>query len=237
MHRPWKQKMGLPRCASFHRGVRGWSHRRWVAKSGTIKTEANRDNPMIIPAMKIFPSLVAILACMGCAPAPMANPAVRISSSDDSDHPLSCELIGLQPTATHRHGAAFTIRIRNEGRKTVILPVLEEVRFTSSIRFIKDAPPGKRLSELLASGGWISGDFAITRNSMDISPPQFDRLRAGECREYDFRWKPSRGDQGSGALSIVLPHAFPEIPLQPMTIPKSNHPLYKNPPFPLTPVE
>jgi hypothetical protein len=89
---------------------------------------------------------------------------------------------------------------------------------TTSVGYIPDAPPGELVSKMMASGKMLSGDYAIPRNSVSICPPQFDHLNAGEFREYDFKWTPTKEDRGAGALRIDLPYPFPEIPLQPMTI-------------------
>ena len=132
--------------------------------------------------------------------------------------PLTTEVVGLPSTAIAKRDLAFKVIVRNDSRTTQILPTRFEVDFTTSIRFIPKAQPGMLLSKLRASGQMFSGDFAINRNSISISPPQFDHLKSGDSRVYDFTWTPAKDDRGVGALSIELPFSFPEIPLQPMTI-------------------
>jgi len=133
-------------------------------------------------------------------------------------NPLTTEVIGLPATASSKREVTFKVIVRNESRKTQILPTDYEVTFTTSIRFIPAALPGKLISEMRASGKMLSGDYAITRNSISICPPQFVYLKSGESRIYDLKWTPVKNDRGTGALSIELPYSFPEIPLQPMTI-------------------
>lgn len=144
---------------------------------------------------------IPVLACIGCA-----------------TRPLTSEVAGLPTTAIAGREVSFKVRVHNRSGKTQILPTRYEVLFTTSLDFIAGAPPGELVSKMMSSGKMLSGDYAITRNSISICPPQFDHLEPGGYREYDFRWKPSNEDRGTGAFRIDLPYAFPELPLQPMTI-------------------
>lgn len=173
---------------------------------------------MIFRVINLLILSVAIFSYVSCSYTPPKNEVVQVPPTSQSERNLSCELIGLPTTATHKRHVSFKIRIRNKSSETVVIPIREEVSFTSSVTFIRDAPPGKRVSELMASNQLLSGDYAITSNSIHFSPPQFDQLKPGEFREYDFKWTPKKEDQGTGALKIELPYSFPEIPLQPMTI-------------------
>ena len=150
---------------------------------------------------QIISILLSALACVSC-----------------STNPLTAEVVGLPSITTPKSEVAFKVVVRNESRETQILPTEYEVKFTTSTRFLPGESSGKLLSKLRASGDLVSGDYAITRNSISISPPQFDHLKSGELRVYDFTWTPTKDDRGVGALSIELPFSFPEIPLQPMTI-------------------
>ena len=143
--------------------------------------------------------------------------AVRSSASGF----LKCQIFDLPMTAKIEQTISFRIRVQNVSSKTQMLPIAEEVELCSSSRFIADGPPGEFVSKIQASGRVLSGDYAVTRNSMSTCPPQFDYLKAGEIRNYHFQWKPQREDKGTGALWITLPYQFPELPLQPMRIIKN----------------
>jgi len=159
----------------------------------------------MIKAFQMILRCIPVLACIGCA-----------------THPLTSEVAGLPTKAIAGREVSFKVRVHNRSGKTKILPTQYEVLFTTSFDFIAGAPPGELVSKMMSSGKMFSGDYAITRNFVSICPPQFDHLEPGGYREYDFRWKPSSDDRGTGAFRIALPYPFPELPLQPMTIIKKG---------------
>lgn len=169
-------------------------------------------------------SSILALVVAGCASssphnettkARVDNSLHRNSSASDT---LLCQVLDIPVSAQSGQTISFKVRVQNISRKTQILPIREEVELCTSSHFIADAPAGEFVSDILASGRLLSGDYAISRNSMSTCPPQFDHLKPDEIRVYQFRWKPQKTDHGTGALRITLPHGFPELRLQPMEI-------------------
>ncbi len=148
--------------------------------------------------MRLFQiySLAPLLFCIGCA-----------------EHQLRSEAVGLPLSIAKGQTISFKVRISNHSRKAKILPTRHEVLAMSSIDFISGAPAGQSFSKTT-----FSKDFGINRISIHTSPPQYDRLEAGDFRDYELRWSPKDEDHGTGALRIQLPYEFPELPLQAMTI-------------------
>ncbi len=180
---------------------------------------------MKIGFIAILPSILAFIV-NGCTSPPSLTEIGKTRVEDSIPRSavsgsLKCQILDLPMTAKTGQTISFRIRVQNLSSKTQLPPISEEVEICSSSRFIADAPPGEFVSKIRASGRVLSGDYAIARNSMSTCPPQFDYLKAGETRDYNFQWKPQKSDNGTGALWITLPYQFPELPLQPMRILKN----------------
>lgn len=135
-----------------------------------------------------------------------------------TSNPLRTEVRGLAASAVIGREISFKVRVYNLSYSEQLLPTRSEVMSTTAMVFIKGAIPGTSVPEMIKSGKLLSGDYATVRNSINICPPSFDRLKAGDFREYDLKWRPQNEDVGTGAFRIILPYSFPEPLLQPMTV-------------------
>lgn len=157
---------------------------------------------------------MAVLHHFGEMKATLANAALvavcTFLTASCSTDPLATEVTGIPSRLGPGEQLEVHVRVENRSRETQLLPLPSIVERTSAIRFIP-----RRGDDL---GGLVSGDFAIVRNSIDVSPPAFDHLSPGDLRDYTLTWTPLEDDRGAGLLSVSLPYPFGEVSYWPITI-------------------